>query len=180
MQISKSIFPVFFLALASSLLLCVSPPARAQVPKGDVYLGYTRTGNDTFYPGVGGLNGWDGALHVKLHKPFLGVEGDVSQYGLGANSSVPRTTAVMVWPRITLGALGPKVFAHAVLGGEHSANNGGAISGGAIAYALGGGLDVPVAPLFAWRVAGDYIHAVGHSPVGGTPARFSTGLVFRF
>jgi hypothetical protein len=178
--ISKSIFPVFILLLSSALLLLVSPPARAQVPKGDVYLGYTRTGNDTFYPGVGGLNGWDGALHVKLHKPFLGVEGDLSHYGLGANSSVPRTTTFIVGPRITLGALGPKVFAHALLGGEHSANKGGGISGGAIAYALGGGLDVPIAPFFAWRVAGDYLHAVGHSPPGGTPARFSTGLVFRF
>jgi hypothetical protein len=180
MRFSKSIFPVFILLLTSSLLLFASLPARAQVPRGDVYLGYTRTGNNAFYPGVGGLNGWDGALHVKLHKPFLGIEGDVSHYGLWANSSIPRTTTFMVGPRITLGALGPKVFAHALLGGEHSANNGGSISGGAIAFALGGGLDVPIAPLFAWRVGGDYIHAVGRSPAGGTPARFSTGLVFRF
>jgi hypothetical protein len=41
-------------------------------------------------------------------------------------------------------------------------------------------LDVPIAPFFAWRVVGDYLHPVGHSPPGGTPARFSTGLVFRF
>jgi len=179
MRISKSIFPVFFLLL-SSFLLPVSPPARAQVPKGDVYLGYTRTGNNTFYAGAGGLNGWEGAFHLKLHKPFLGIEGDVSHYGLGANSSIPRTTTFIVGPRITVGALGPKVFAHALLGGEHSANSGGTVSGGAIAYALGGGLDVPIVPFFAWRVEGDYIHAVNHSPANGTPARFGTGLVFRF
>ena len=65
MRISKSTFPVLFLLLSSSLLLLVSPPAPAQVPRGDVYLGYTRAGNNTFYSGVGGLNGWDGALHVK-------------------------------------------------------------------------------------------------------------------
>lgn len=177
---SKPVLNARFLLLLSLALLFSAAVVRAQVPKGDVYLGYSRTGNDTFYSGAGGLNGWEGALHVKLHKPFLGIEGDVSHYGLGANSAVPRTTAFIIGPRITVGALGPKVFAHALIGGEHSSNSGGSISGGALAYALGGGLDVPIAPLFAWRVAGDYIHAVGRSPAGGTPARFSTGLVFRF
>ena len=180
--VSKPILYVCFLLAFSSILPSISPAARAQVPKGDVYLGFSRTGADTFYPNVGGLNGWEGALHVKLHKPFLGVEGDVSQYGLGADSSVPRTTTFLVGPRITVGALGPKIFAHALVGGEHSANSGGPtpISGGTLDYALGGGLDVPIAPFFAWRVAGDYLRAPSQSPAGSTPARFSTGLVFRF
>jgi hypothetical protein len=119
---------------------------------------------------------------LKVRKPFLGVEGDLSYYGLGANSSVPRTTAFLVGPRITLGALGPKDFAHGLIGGEHSANSSAPvpISDGALVCALGGGLDVPIAPLLAWRVAGDYIRAPTQSPSGGTPARFSTGLVFRF
>ncbi len=182
MTISKPVLSAFILVVCSFILLSFLPAAQGQVPKGDVYLGYSRTGTDTFYPNVGGLNGWEGALHIKLHKPFIGIEGDVSQYGLGSNSTVPRTTTFIVGPRLTFGALGPKVFAHALIGGEHSANSGGPtpISGGALAYALGGGLDIPIAPLFAWRVAGDYIHAVGRSPAGGTPARFSTGLVFRF
>lgn len=182
MPISKLILSVGILLVSSSILLSISPSAQAQVPKGDVYLGFSRTGSDTFYPNVGGLNGWEGAMHVKLHMPFLGVEGDVSHYGLGASSSVPRTTIVMVGPRITVGALGPKVFAHALVGGEHSANSSGPtpISGGALTWALGGGLDVPIAPFFAWRVAGDYLRAPTQSPAGSTPARFSTGLVFRF
>jgi len=180
--ISRSVLHAFMLVLISLIPSSFAPPAMAQVPKGDVYLGYSRTGTDTFYSDVGGLNGWEGALQIKLHKPFVGIEGDVAHYGLGANSTVPRTTTVIAGPRFTVGALGPKVFAHALLGGEHSSNNGGPtpISGGALAYALGGGLDVPIAPFFAWRVAGDYIHAVGRSPAGGTPARFGTGLVFRF
>lgn len=182
MPTSKLILSVVILLATSSILFSTSPLAHSQVPKGDVYLGYSRTGTDIFYPNVGGLNGWEGAMHVKLHKPFLGVEGDVSHYGFGANSTVPRTTIVMGGPRITLGALGPKVFAHALIGGEHSANSGGPtpISGGAFTWALGGGLDVPFAPFFAWRVAGDYLRAPTQSPSGSTPARFSTGLVFRF
>jgi len=180
--ISKHFSCALIFVAFSLILLSFLSSVQAQAPKGDVYLGYSRTGTDTFYPKVGGLNGWEGALHIKLHKPFIGIEGNVSHYGLGADSTVPRTTTGLFGPRFTLGVLGPKVFAHALLGGEHSANSGGStsISGGALAYALGGGLDIPIAPFFAWRVAGDYIHAVGSSPAGGTPARFSTGLVFRF
>lgn len=177
---SKLVLHARFLILFSSVLILSAPVIRAQIPKGDIYVGYSRTGSDTFYSGAGGLNGWEGAMHVKLHKPFLGIEGDLSHYGLGANSGVPRTTAFIFGPRITVGALGPKVFGHALIGGEHSSNSDGSISGTALAYALGGGLDVPIAPFFAWRVAGDYIHATGRNPSGGTPARFSTGLVFRF
>jgi hypothetical protein len=137
------------------------------------------------YRYVGGIKGWEGAMHVKLREPFLGVEGDESHYGLGANSTIPRSTVVMFGPRFTLGVLGPKVFAHALIGGEHSANSGGPtpISGAALTWALGGGLDVRIAPFFAWRVAGDYLKAPTLSPLGvspSTPARFSAGLVFRF
>lgn len=177
---TKSRISIFL--VSSFILLAFSSAGRAQARTGDAYLGYSRTGNDTFYPNVGGLNGWEGALHLKVHKPFLGIEGDVSHYGLGADSTVPRTTAVILGPRLTFGALGPKVFARALIGGEHSASSGGPTpnSGGALAYALGGGLDIPIAPMFAWRIAGDYIHAVGRSPAASTPARFSTGIVFRF
>jgi hypothetical protein len=152
------------------------------LPRGDIYAGYSRTGTDTFFPNVGGLNGWEGAMHMKLHKPFIGIEGDVAHYGLGANSTVPRTTTFIGGPRLTFSLMGPKIFAHALIGGEHSANSGGPtpISADALAWAVGGGLDVPIAPFFSWRVAGDYLHAHGYSPAGGTPARFSTGLVFRF
>jgi hypothetical protein len=157
------------------------PAAHAVGPTADVFLGYSRLTANTFYPNVGGLNGWDGALHVKLKSGFLGGEADVSQYGLGADSTVPRTTAFMVGPRATVGALGVKVFVHGLVGGEHSANSSGvSISGGSFAYALGGGVDVPVAPFFAWRVAVDRFSAPAVSPGSSNHARFSTGIVFRF
>jgi hypothetical protein len=178
--ISRPVLCAVVLLFSSLISLSFTSPAQVQIPKGDVYLGLSRTGAGTFYSNVGELKGWEGAMHIELHRPFIGIEGDLSHYGLGADSSVPRTTAFIFGPRITLGALGLKVFAHAMVGGEHSANSGGstAISSTPLAYALDGGLDGPIAPFFARRVDGDYIHAAGNS--GGTPARFGTGLVFRF
>jgi hypothetical protein len=77
--------------------------------------------------------------------------------------------------------LGVKVFVHALLGGEHSANSSGAsISGGSFAYALGGGVDVPIAPFFGWRAMVDHFSAPTVSPGDSNHVRFSTGIVFRF
>jgi hypothetical protein len=164
-----------------ALALLFSPiAAYAAGPKGDVYLGYSRLGTDVYYPNVGGLNGWEGALHVKV-KSLAGLEGDLSQYGLGADSSIPRTTAFMGGPRITVGALGFRAFVHALGGIEHSANSSGVpISGNAVSYALGGGVETRILPFFAWRVAGDYLGAPTLNPSTSAHYRVSTGLVFRF
>jgi hypothetical protein len=164
-----------------SILLGLASPAQA-ANKGDVSLGYTRTGSNIFYPNTGGLNGWD--MDGQIHwKPFIGVEADVSHYGLGAGSGVPRTTAVLFGPKLSAGTAGFKFFGHFLVGGAHSSNNGAEptpISGGAFTYALGAGADVPLAPLFAWRVQVDRLSAPNRSPSSATHARFVTGIVFRF
>jgi hypothetical protein len=127
------------------------------------------------------LNGWNAAVHIHM-RPFLGAEGDVAHYGLGADSTVPKTTTFMAGPRVTLKALGVGLFVHGLVGGEHSANSGGgvSISGGTLAYAIGGGVDLPLAPFFAWRVAGDRISAPTLSPSEGSKYRVNTGVVLRF
>jgi len=168
------------LSLFSCALLAIAPSAGAQLRNHDAFFGYSRTGTDTFYSNVGGLNGWEAALHIHLH-PFLGAEGDVAHYGLGASASVPRTTTVMVGPRVSVKALGVNLFAHGLVGGEHSANSAGArVSGGTLAYALGGGVDLPILPFFAWRISADRLSAPTISPDSGHKFRFNTGLVFRF
>ena len=175
----RSIF--FRLAIVgSSALFAFAPAARAIGPKGDVFLGFSRLGTNTFYPNVGGLNGLEASGHLRW-KHYLGVEADVAHYGYGAAPDVPKTTTVMVGPRITVGALGVRAFAHALVGGEHSSSSGGVnIDGGAFSYALGGGVDVPVIPYFAWRINGDYIAAPTQNTQDSIKARISTGLVFRF
>jgi hypothetical protein len=172
--------PRHFVQFCFVLLLTIllSPAAHALGPKGDAFFGYSRTGSDIFYPNTGGLNGWEGALHLHTG-PFLGVEGDVAHYGLGANPAVPRTTTVLFGPRVTVGGLGLKAFVHGLVGGQHSANNNG-ISGGAFTYAIGGGVDVPVAPMLKWRFAIDRLSAPTRSSGSGTEARFSTGLALHF
>jgi len=163
-------------------MLLSSLPARAvSIRNHDAFLGYSRLGSNAFYPGVGGLNGWNAALHIHV-APFFGVEGDVAHYGLGTNASVPRTTTVLVGPRVSVRALGINLFVHGLVGGEHSANGdaGTHISHGALAYDYGGGIDLPILPFFAWRFSGDHISAPTQSPSGGSHERFNTGLVFRF
>jgi hypothetical protein len=170
-----------------ALLLCglaVAGPRGAHAQsKGDAFFGYSRLGSNLFEPGTPGLNGWEGNLHIEM-KPFLGVEGDLAHYGLGAGGSVARSTTFLFGPRFTLKAAGFHIFGHILIGGEHSANNPpagiGHVSNTTYAYALGGGVDVPVVPVFAWRVQADRISAPTESPGGATHARFTTGPVLRF
>lgn len=171
-----------FMVAAIFCILFTAASARAvSIRNNDAYFGYSRLGSDAFYPNVGGLNGWQGALHLHV-APFLGVEGDVAHYGLGADAAVPRTTTVLVGPRVSVKALGIHLFVHGMVGGEHSANGnvGTHISQSGLAYDFGGGIDVPILPFFAWRFSGDHISAPTVSPSGGSHERFNTGLVFRF
>ena len=178
MPMLRRTYRAFLLAFNLLLFVVIGLQAHALGPKGDAFFGYSRSGSDAFYPNTGGLNGWEGALHIHL-KPLLGVEGDVAHYGLGADAIVPRTTTYLLGPRVTVGALGIKLFAHGLIGGEHSSNSYG-ISGNAFTYAFGGGVDLPLAPFFLWRFMIDGINAPDQSPSTGTHARFSTGLVFHF
>lgn len=170
----------FFIGFLAAVVFGLSSPAAsASGPGGDVFFGYSRLGNDTFYANAGGLNGWDFDGHIKLNR-YLGVEGDLAHYGFGA-SSTPHTTTVMFGPRVTLGVRAVHVFVRGLLGGEHSSSSGpNSISGGALTDDFGGGVDLRFAPFLAWRAAVDYLDAPGNSPGSGSHDRFTTGLVFRF
>jgi hypothetical protein len=152
--------------------------AAAETSKADVSIGYSRLGKDTFHAGAGGLNGWEGSMNVKV-KRFVGIEGDVARYGMGASASTPHSTVVMFGPRVTAGTAGVHVFVHALLGGEHTSNNVGLSETGA-AVSLGGGGDVRIAPFFAVRGSADWLDAPGKTPSGASRARYSVGVVCRF
>jgi hypothetical protein len=158
--------------------LAFSSPAQAATPKADVSFGYSRLGNNVFSSGAGSLNGWEGALNVKV-KPFLGIEGDVAQYGMGSASTTPHTTVVMGGPRVTVGTLGFHVFVHALAGVDHSSNSTG-FSQTDLAVGLGGGGDVRIFPFFAIRASADYLTTPTATNAGSAHERVSAGLVFRF
>lgn len=167
-------FVLIFLFLAIVIV-----PVAARAASSDVYFGYSRLGANAFHANTPGLNGWDAEGQFSFI-PLLGVDIDVAHYGLGAAGALPHTTTAMIGPRLTLGAGGVHVFAHALLGGEHSTNSGNIISSTAITVDGGGGLDFRIVPMFAWRVDADYIDAPDQSPGTASHYRFGTGLVFRF
>ena len=166
------------IAVLVCLMLLIPAAASAIVPKADAFLGFSRLGNNTFYANAGALNGWEGALNVKVRR-FVGIEGDLSHYGVGAPASTQHTTVLLFGPRVTVGAARVHVFVHALGGGEHSSNNSG-LSEGAPVVSFGGGGDVPVAPFCGLRVSADWLTAPGKTPSGAARARFSAGIVFRF
>lgn len=160
-------------------LLALPLQARAAGPGGDVYFGYSRLGANVFHANTPGLNGWQAEGHIKL-APFVGIDGDVAHYGLGAASSLPHTTTAMVGPRVTVGAAGVHVYGHALLGGQHSSNSGNIFSATSLTVAAGGGADFGLLPFFAWRINIDYIDAPTQTPSTANHYRWGTGLVFRF
>ena len=178
MRIPYRILSALLPFLAFLALLGLPAKVQAQIHRGDAFFGYSRLGADAFYPGAGSLNGWDAALHIKL-KPMAGIEADLAHYGMGANAAIPHTTTVLFGPRIGVNLGLATLFVHGLIGGEHSANNAG-VSGGAMAWAFGGGADLPLTPILAWRIAADYIAAPTQSPDHATHGRFTAGLVFRF
>lgn len=165
--------------LAASLVLGPAA-ARALGPGGDVYFGYARSGSNNFVANTPAENGWEaaGELHIL---PLLGAEVDVAHYGLGAANNDPRTTTVLVGPRLTVGLAGIHLFAHGLVGAAHSYTVGGppSYSNTPLAGDLGGGADFRLLPFFAWRVVGDYITTTD-APSNASHVRFGTGLVFRF
>jgi opacity protein-like surface antigen len=172
------------LALVSAIVLALTATqAHARLPKGDLYLGYSRLGSNTFeYSNGDGLNGLEAAAHLQTGR-FLGYEADVSHYGYGASAGIPHTTTAMIGPRLTLRVPLVRVYAHALVGAAHSSaddhvgTSDFTFTDTQFAYALGGGVEAPIAPFFAWRVNGDYI---GSANLDGQKYRVSTGLVFRF
>jgi hypothetical protein len=95
------------------------------------------------------------------------------------HSQVPRTTTFLAGPRVTFGGIGIQAFLHGLVGGEHSSNDN-RISGGALAYALGGGADLPIAPVIKLRLAIDHLSAPSVSPSNGTQIRFTAGFAVHF
>lgn len=137
------------------------------------------------------LNGYEFSAAYKI-LPFLGLKADFSgHYGTVAGSSSGHVQTYLFGPELAFPAkVSP--FVHALLGAGHQAvGSGTAASGGvpveilsssdtAFATALGGGIDLHIAPFLSFRaIQMDYLVTRFRSGTQNQP-RASTGIVLRF
>ena len=177
------------------LLTVLAGASFAQLPSGNVFVGYSYLNADTNTPNRANLNGWEGSAEGKVF-PFLGLVLDVSgHYGTEQStrflSPVPpggttipsvkgKLHSVLFGPRVSVSVHGVRPFAHVLVGGAViSQKFGGQVNDVSLATAVGGGGDFKLAKLVGWRIQGDLLHT---QLFGNTQnnVRVSTGLVFHF
>jgi len=163
----------------------------AQVPKGNVFIGYSfdRTPvvtNDTI-----NANGWEASLEGKIF-PFVGLVADFdSHYGSGNFVFVCPQACTSIHSDVTAHnfLFGPRVsaqvgpvrpFAEFLIGAGHiSRSNGISDSDTSFANAVGGGVDYRIAGPVSLRGQLDWVETRFYGePQNGI--RFSTGIAFHF
>ena len=194
-----------FIAVPFLCLLATSA-TLAQIPKGNIFVGYSYTRADVLpasnptilsSPVRANLNGWNGSLEGKVF-PFFGIVVDISshyggqdfRFGCEAIPSPPCTGQAHANSTLHNYLFGPRVsvsvgkftpFAHALFGAAHINTSGSGFSNSdtSFAEALGGGIDYKLIPAVAWRFQGDLLQIRFFSTTQNN-LRLSTGLVIRF
>ena len=174
-----------FLAVSCAL----SSVAAAQVPKGNIFVGYSYGSADLNHNNRSNLNGWEGSLEGKF-LPWVGLVADFN--GLYGSNNFPSSSTqifnvdarehnFLFGPRVSVSVGKIRPFAHALFGAGHVSvsTTGYSASDTSFAEALGGGFDYKLVPLISWRFQGDYLQTrfFGNTQNNG---RFSTGIVLNF
>jgi opacity protein-like surface antigen len=188
-------------------LLVTTGAAAAQIPAGNVYVGYSffradLSSNRPLAPvfSNSNLNGWNGALELKMLPWISGVADFGGNYGTARGTPaceaiIPCPTPFDVRANLHTYLFGPRAsvsigrirpFAHALFGVSHvsahgSGSGGVSISGSDTSFstAIGGGLDYKLIKGIAWRFQGDYLQTRFFSNKQNN-FRFSTGIVLNF
>jgi hypothetical protein len=186
------------IAAIISTLIVLTTAACAQIPSGNVFVGYSYMSADLVSNGRTNLNGWNGSVEGKV-LPFIGIVGDFSgHYGStplavnptcaavigGACSSLSASTNIhsfLFGPRVSVSVGKVRPFAHALLGAAHMSESASLLSSSStsFAYALGGGVDYHLIPLVSWRVQADLLQTRFFSNTQNN-VRISTGIVIHF
>jgi len=158
-------------------LFIISIPARAQHVM-DVFGGYSYEGLDRLPAAIPGrnLSGVEIAVQFKFND-WLGVAGEVDgHFGLPSKPAA-KSLNILAGPQFSV----PKrisPFIHVLVGFGHAYTDG--IWDNSFSAAIGGGIDLRVAPLLSWRilevddVITEYFGGIQNNP------RVSTGMVLRF
>jgi hypothetical protein len=178
-------------ALMVLAVATLAVPSLAQAPGGNIYIGYSYA-----RASLGGdhesLNGWNGSLEGKF-LPFVGIVADLSGHYGNLGSSCPaifpgtcppgdeRLYSVLFGPRVSFSVGRIRPFAHALFGVGHASVSfsGTASTDTSFASAYGGGVDLHLVPLLAWRVQLDDLHTRLYDGRQNN-LRVSTGIVFNF
>jgi Outer membrane protein beta-barrel domain len=190
------------LAGIAAVLFVVGGSAFAQLPSGNVFIGYSYS-NINSLAGSKNLNGWEASLEAKF-RPWIGVVADFSggygsyntgicaigipgqcQFGptsvhrytymFGPRVSIPLRKFTLLRRSIPLGRF--TLFAHALGGAAHINDQGSTDT--SLAGALGGGFDYKLIRGITWRAQADIVHTEFFD-VTGNNLRLSTGFDFRF
>lgn len=112
----------------SSIAVCVfllATSALAQVPKGNVFFGYSYVRTDAFVPSFSSganLNGWEGSLEGKVF-PHVGIVADASAHYGGQDFSFGRVDGsvynFLFGPQVSVGVGKLTPFAHVLIGAGH-------------------------------------------------------------
>lgn len=156
-------------------LFSISASAQNEI---DVFGGYSFQELDRLPQAIPdrNLSGVEIALQYKF-EDWLGIVGKVDgHFGLPSTPAA-RSLNILGGPQLSLSArISP--FVHVLAGLGHGYTNG--IWDNSFAAAIGGGIDIRVAPMLSWRILGaddvitKYFGGIEHNP------RISTGIVLRF
>ena len=181
------------------VLFFLTSLAFAQLPSGNVYIGYSHTDTNLLPGQSTGLNGWNGSVEGKV-LPLLGLVADFSgTYGsqslptacpLGSlpPCSSPQALNVdlseynfLFGPRLSFRVAKFRPFVHALIGVGHIRESATSLSNtdNSFADALGGGLDYHLIPLISWRLQFDALQTRFFNS-SQSNLRFSTGIVVNF
>lgn len=183
------------------LVLMMAVPLVAQVPKLELFGGYSFSNGDGITPlGRLNLNGWNVAVAGNVNRWF-GVLADFSGHYGTSNVTIPvvcipeiecppqpttlkaNNHTFLFGPRFSLRRGRVMPFAHALLGGERLSIRmeppSGTWSRTGFAVAVGGGIDISVASRLAWRFQTDYLPVRQFSQTQNN-VRLSTGVVLHF
>ncbi|MGA1986586.1 MAG: hypothetical protein ABSG72_09975 [Candidatus Sulfotelmatobacter sp.] len=183
--------------LVAFMLTVFAGTTLAQVPNGNVFLGYSyyNANLPSLAANNVNMNGWEATLEGRV-VPHLSFVADFSSH-YGSQTVVPfpcpgplpclqppytsvnlAVYNVLFGPRVyaSFGRFRP--FAEAMFGVGHiNANAAGSDS--SFSTALGGGLDYRIIRPVAWRFQGDYVRT-GFFGATQDNVRLSTGIVLRF
>lgn len=176
--------------LTVAAVCLISLTANAQIPKANVFLGYSYMSADTNSSSRANLNGWNGSVEGKV-LPWVGIVADLNgQYGsqsvtVGSVTVKPSQhyLNVLFGPQVSMSVGKIRPFFH-LLGGVSHINVGStafssSTSDTSFGDAIGGGVDYKLIPGLAWRVQADLVQTRFFS-TSQKDFRLATGVVFHF